>query len=383
MNPMKKIVIGIIHCFIFTISNIAQPTDNVIAYFPFNGHANDVSGNGLNTLSTATILSADRLNKTDAAYTFNGSGSVIKLPDVMLPGNTAFAFGCWFKPTGVAAGSIAGQGIIDLRRQYQIALSYNQKNNATNPGSVSFYIYSNPTTANVFSANNSIQLNTWYHLFCNYGNNNMELYINGVLVGTQSVTPPDATIAYANCYNTIGKDYNVGINRCWTNGNIDNVLFYKRKLLATEILALYNKEKVQSEVPELYGPVSFSYDAAGNLNTRNYILLKKALAITRIDSISKSSIADDRSDSLRYSDLDQKIRIFPNPTKGLLKMVLSGFDFSQKSGITVYSPTGTTLIQHSPALPSDEIDLSGYAPGLYIMRIEVGGKTSEWKILKE
>ena len=34
----------------------AQPTDSLSAYYPFNGNANDESGNGLNGITTNTIL---------------------------------------------------------------------------------------------------------------------------------------------------------------------------------------------------------------------------------------------------------------------------------------------------------------------------------------
>ena len=88
-------------------------------------------------------------------------------------------------------------------------------------------------------------------------------------------------------------------------------------------------------------------------------------------------------DSLKYTDLDQKVKIFPNPTKGQLQTELSGFDFTKKTGIYVYSPTGSLIIQKVPASPSDMIDLSSYPAGIYIMRIIIGDKVSEWKILKE
>lgn len=373
--------------FLFTLSICAQPTDNVIAYYPFNGNAYDVTGSGNHAVVSSATLTADRLGKPNACYYFNGSGALLTLPNLLLPGNTAFSFVCWFKPMGnTLSGSIPGQGIIDLRGQYQIALAYNQSNNTTNPGSIVYTLSTGSSSTTIVSSNNSIQLNNWYHFACNFGDHVMELYLNGKLIGSKMANPPDAVSGYNNI---IGKDYNLAQNRCWANGNIDEVIFYKRKLSAAEILAIYNKENTQSELPTLYEPVSYGYDATGNRLSRNFIFLKKAAAITQFhDSLNacgtvSGKITPFHLDSLSYNDLDQKIRIYPNPTRGLLYIQLTAFDPAVHSVIKVYDPRGILVVKHDPASCGDVIDLSGYANGLYIMQISVGSNVSEWKILKD
>ena len=274
MKPIHKLLMGIMLGITFILSVHAQvPADNVVAYFPFNGNATDVSGNGNTTTDiTVTTLTNDRLGKANAAYSFNGINSIIKLPNALLPGNTAFAISCWVKIIGNHLTADQGQTIIDLRGQYQIALSYFQPNHPTNPGCFSFYIYSSPTAVAIYTANNSATTNIWHHLVGNYGNNSMELYVDGTLINTLVTNPPGSVAGYNN---TIGKDYNVGLDRSWVNGSIDEVIFYKRKLTTAEVQAIYNRELVQSELPELYGPISFNYDAAGNRQSRNVISLKK------------------------------------------------------------------------------------------------------------
>ena len=387
MKPAKRIISGIIISLIWIISVHAQPTDNVVAYSPFNGNANDVTGNGKNASILGATLTADRLGKANDAYAFNGSNGVMTLPNVVLTSSSAFAISCWVKIAGNHATSDVGQTIIDLRYQYQIVVSYMQSTNINNPSSFQFYIYSSPITAVIYSANNSVALNTWYHIVGNYGNNNMELYVNGILVGTQTITAPGSVPGYSNTYNTIGKDYSFNYNRGWVNGCIDEIIFYKRMLTSTEVQAIYNKELTQSELPELYAPISYSIDASGNRTGRNVIALKSASVInTPPDSAGMETTFADlkpKLDSLKYTDLDQKIKIYPNPTKGQLQTELSGFDLTQKSGIYVYNSAGKLLQQKVPASPTDVIDLSAYTSGVYIMRIIVDDKVSEWKILKE
>ena len=363
------------------------PADNVVAYLPFNNNVSDVSLNKNDGTVIKATSATDRLGKPNAAYYFNGTSSVITLPTMLLPYSNAFSFGCWFKVMGnTGGGTIPGQGLIDIRGQYQISLGYNQNNHPTNPNSVSFYIYSNSTATYITSPNNSvptIAMNKWTHLMCNYGNNTMELYIDGKLIGSQtSIAPPLAVPTTGP--NTIGKDYSLPTNRAWANGCIDEIIIYKRKLTATEIKAIYDRGNSESEIMELYGPLSFNYDQSGNRSSRNVISLKGSKITYSHDSISGDQNAFlAKQDSMLYSDMDQKVKIYPNPTKGLLHTKLTGFDFTQKSGIYVYNSNGILLKEIVPATATDEIDLSTYSNGIYIMRIAVGDKTSEWKIFKE
>ena len=52
----------------------------LIAHYPFNGNANDVSGNNINgTVSNAT-LTTDKAGTANSAYYFNGTNAHILLP---------------------------------------------------------------------------------------------------------------------------------------------------------------------------------------------------------------------------------------------------------------------------------------------------------------
>jgi hypothetical protein len=216
----------------------------------------------------------------------------------------------------------------------------------------------------------------------------MELYVNGNLIGTQSVNPPGSVSGYNN---TIGKDYNVSLNRFWVNGNIDEVILYKRKLTSAEVSAIFNKQTLQSELPELFSPIKlvYGYDNSGNRTSRNYtITLKSGKFINEPDSLNtlaekNSQDAKPENESMEYSDPDMKVKIYPNPTKGFLKTEISGFDPSQQAEIFVYNSSGALIFQKVPATFSEIIDFSMQPNGIYIMRIKVGDKVSEWKIIRE
>jgi hypothetical protein len=57
-------------------------TNGLVAYFPFNGNANDASGNGLNaTTNSGVTLVSDRFGKTNSAYQFNGATGYLNIND--------------------------------------------------------------------------------------------------------------------------------------------------------------------------------------------------------------------------------------------------------------------------------------------------------------
>ena len=49
------------------------PTDGLVAYYPFNGNANDASGNGNDGVNTGAVLTIDRHGNSDSAFYFSGS----------------------------------------------------------------------------------------------------------------------------------------------------------------------------------------------------------------------------------------------------------------------------------------------------------------------
>ena len=47
--------------------------DGLVAYYPFNGNANDESGNGNDGTVNGAIPTIDRFGSVDAGYEFNGN----------------------------------------------------------------------------------------------------------------------------------------------------------------------------------------------------------------------------------------------------------------------------------------------------------------------
>ena len=120
-------------------------------------------------------------------------------------------------------------------------------------------------------------------------------------------------------------------------------------------------------------PHSFGYDASGNRLSRCMYLLKSA-GIQSKDSLSQKT----------FDDLigNRPVKIYPNPTKGLLKVELP-FTEELSATVEIFTLQGALVKKMKVSGTFTEIDLNKQPPGMYMMRIGIGDLSSEWKIIKD
>lgn len=120
--------------------------------------------------------------------------------------------------------------------------------------------------------------------------------------------------------------------------------------------------------------IKYIYDSAGNRLTRQ----KEIVVQTR------GALSDEEEPSVYEEELSEtKVTIYPNPTRGMLKIDISGVEKFENARISLYDLTGKLLQQWAGISQSNEIDLSERTPGMYIMQVAYNGKISSWKIIKE
>ena len=120
--------------------------------------------------------------------------------------------------------------------------------------------------------------------------------------------------------------------------------------------------------------IKYTYDDAGNRLSRQ----KEIVVQTR------GALNDEEDLSIYEEDLSEtKVTIYPNPTKGMLKVDISGVEKFENARISLYDLTGKLLQQWAGISQSNAIDLSERTPGMYIMQIVYNGNASSWKIVKE
>jgi len=213
-------------------------TKGLVAYYTFNGNANDASGNGNNgTVYGGVTLTADRFGLPNAAYDFDGSTGYIDVPENALLNalTTNFTLSAWIWQAG---SSTNGYRILD-------------KCPAGEPGGWTF------DTLNCSSgtghrlrlqgaADNSCNVNgqtdyslmQWHHVVATVSGTTGTLYLDGSATGSGDVgTIPANTL---DVY--LGMAHPGRGAGFWFNGIIDDVRIYNRALSPDDVAVLYEME---------------------------------------------------------------------------------------------------------------------------------------------
>src|SRR5450631_3327069 len=76
-------------------------TNGLVAYYPFNGNANDASGSGINGTVNGATLTQDRFGIANAAYSFNGANNYISFAGVPTSQVDNWTMTAWVKPASL------------------------------------------------------------------------------------------------------------------------------------------------------------------------------------------------------------------------------------------------------------------------------------------
>ena len=116
---LLKFIISIFAFFIFINTLLAFPDSGLVAYYPFNGNANDESGNNNHGTVYGATLTTDRNANTDKAYSFDGNDYISVADDPSIRMDSAFTISLWFY--AIANGSGSGGILINKEGEYEIA----------------------------------------------------------------------------------------------------------------------------------------------------------------------------------------------------------------------------------------------------------------------
>ena len=75
----------------------AIPIGDLVVYYPFNGNADDESGNGLDGEVLGPVLAEDRFGNENSAYVFDGIDDFIRVQDHdLLDITDSITIAAWF-----------------------------------------------------------------------------------------------------------------------------------------------------------------------------------------------------------------------------------------------------------------------------------------------
>lgn len=219
---------------LFSANSFAGIIDNLVAYYPFNGNANDAGHNAFNGTVIGATLTTDRMGNSNSAYFFDGVDDAISLNNhSLLTGASALTLSAWINPN-------------------TISLSYQEiMVNGTND----FLLRLDSGGKIVACVNNSdclatgqgvINTNEWFNVLYTWNGTNtgtQSIYIDGIEItsGTANQTSVrdsgDAWIGSFVAGTSWGREY--------FNGILDDIRVYDRVLSYEEIQEIANNSTSQ------------------------------------------------------------------------------------------------------------------------------------------
>ena len=242
------------------------PTNGLVGYWPFNGNANDQSGNSNNGTPNGATLTTDRFGIANQAYYFDGNNQNI------VCSNTINSVQSITVSSWVLVNSLEGGALII-------------QNNPTNCTNVNFtsnfgYLQKMAFSHNAINCNQpgtnlsteastpiSNYTGTWCHVVSVIDNiGTTKLYMNGILIdstvsnlGYNFCTSLNSTLRFGGpWWNNDGQ---------WLKGKLDDIGIWNRELTQDEITSLYYSENTCQSLVINTGVLSFNPPTYNNTIT--------------------------------------------------------------------------------------------------------------------
>jgi len=137
--------------------------------------------------------------------------------------------------------------------------------------------------------------------------------------------------------------------------------------------------------------IKYSYDTSGNRTLRKMQEINMSTTSSSSSMLKSSTVGTGTSEMAttefpKYEDVlqEKKITIYPNPTRGMLRVDISGSDISKDARIYLYNIQGMLITQLTGISETNDLDISSQPEGTYVMRIMLDkNNISTWKIIKE
>jgi uncharacterized protein (TIGR02145 family) len=293
------------------------PTDGLVAYYPFNGNANDESGNGYHGAVNGATLTADRSGNIESAYYFDQSSWI----------ETSDTFSISAQNVSVCAWFYCNNDISSMTAQI---ISVN-----TSPSEHSLQLEISANNALYFNAlpygetitpSNTFEYDSWNFVTGTFDGTTETIYLNG-----QKIIEKNRT----GDFSIVNQKINFGRQTFATTdywyGKIDDVSIWNRALSEQEIQNLYTSS---SGDILLNGTVSAENNQIKNVAdptdaqdavTKEYLLEKIANLQDQIDYImNKDNQTDDDGDG--YTEVEGDCDDLNASIRPQVKEVADGID---------------------------------------------------------
>jgi len=213
------------------------PKDSLVGWWPFNGNANDESGNGHNGTVNGATLTSDRTGNIKSCYEFNGSSNFIEIQGLSNFKYSPVTISCWVNTYTLDSANFDGGRVIIGR----------DKSGMYNEGALMLFNYTKGGISNNLSYYNG---NTCYHSTYKFSINNwvniayvtdksdsITFYIDGRRINKQkNSVHSNAIIKFLI---GAGNEANNIAKRFFWHGKIDDIAVWGRALDSNEIKKIF------------------------------------------------------------------------------------------------------------------------------------------------
>lgn len=308
---MKKILI-IVHCsFLFSVSGQINLDSGLVAYYPFEGDANDLSTYTLNGIPSNVTYSTGVFGLPNSSALFDGTDSSYVDCGVDNRGiDDTITISAFVRTTFDGIGDIVSKYDPGNDHGYHFQLSLGKIRFAGRDGSGAY----RSTGFSLTSINDSV----WHHIVGQVFGNTWVIYIDCTAEGAQSASFASPDIS-SNANLGIGKD--VFNDQKYLDCEVDEVRIYDR-LLTTDEMDSLCATAILARVPE-----------------------------------SKKK--------------DEHFHIYPNPATEKLTLVVDGS--LEDAQIEIYDFSGKKLHDEIAQYPTVVVDIAHLNPGNYLVKISSNG----------
>lgn len=230
---IAKCVLFFLLCFTGTAISQTSITNGLVAYYPFNGNANDESGHDLNGTVSNAFLIPDRYGIPNSAYGFNGSNCAILFASAPLTNVDNWTVCAWMAPAALPQAGTALTVGVDNGGVGSCGYWLSIQDIGNGPGSG--LIGGFPQVGPIDSGYVFPTPGRWYHAVMLRDSGTTKFYVNGIQTtgtDTRNPLPPTAFV--------IGS----ATGQRFFNGALDDIRIYNRALSSNEVQQLYQFESL-------------------------------------------------------------------------------------------------------------------------------------------
>ena len=218
-----------------SFSTVIDPS--LEAYYPFNGNANDESGNSYHgqlgdnvTTSKFPTKTTDRFGNANKAFSFDGN-DYVEFDTGILSGDSEFSILIWINTDSTSLSRILQQrDPSGFNGEYMMDLKTD--------GKIRFFTYSNGYKWDV-SSSSAVNDGSWHHFAFVQKDNGGQMYLDGILEDVDNSSGKVNLLSTIRTY--VGADVrDIYTSPKYFSGKVDNLRIYSRALSSSEIQAFFN-----------------------------------------------------------------------------------------------------------------------------------------------